>query len=177
MSPTGYCSYCRSAQPLGEAWEGNQPAFWCQRCGRPVESPQAGGETLAARPPLVLCIDDDRLLLQLFSDALERFGFRTVVARDGPSGIEVAKRERPALILLDYLMPTMDGLDVCRHLRADPALRDTQIILLTATEKPELAAQAREAGATLTLEKTFGPEAIVETIEQLLGWKPDPGIL
>ncbi len=177
MSPTGFCQYCRSVQPLGEAWEGNQPAFWCQRCGRPVASPHAGGETLSARPPLVLCIDDDRLLLQLFSDALERFGFRTAVANDGPTGIEVAKRERPAIILLDFVMPTMDGLEVCRRLRADPDLRDTRIILLTATEKPELVTQAREAGATLTLQKIFGPESIVETIERLLGWKPDPGTL
>ncbi len=177
MSPTGYCPYCRAVLPLGETWEENQPAFWCQRCGRPVEATQAGGRSPAAQPPLVLCIDDDRLLLQLFSDALEQFGFRTAVARDGPSGIEIAKRERPALILLDYLMPTMDGLEVCRQLRADPKLRDTRIILLTASEKPELAALAREAGATLTLEKTFGPEAVVEAIERLLGWKRTPKIL
>ncbi len=177
MSPTGYCRNCRSVQPLGEIRDGDEPAFWCQMCGRPVAPPHAERETLSTRPPLILCIDDDRLLLRLFSDALERFGFRTAVAPDGPSGIEATKRERPAIILLDFMMPAMDGLEVCRRLRADPDLRETQIILLTAIEKPDLAAEAREAGATLTLRKPFGPESVVMTIERVLGWKPGPGTL
>ncbi len=174
MSPFGFCPNCRSVRSLGEFREGDQPAFWCETCGRPVAPSHADRESLSTRPPLILCIDDDRLLLHLFSDALERVGFRTAIAPDGPTGLEVARRERPALILLDYMMPRMDGLEVCRRLRADPALRDVRIILLTAIDKPELVAEARKAGATITLGKPFGPESVVETIERLLGWKPGP---
>ncbi len=140
-------------------------------------SPARGGADAFGAAPLILCIDDDRLLLRLFSDALERYGFRTAVAPDGPTGIEVAKGERPALILLDFMMPAMDGLEVCRRLRAEPALRETRIILLTAREDPELGPQAREAGATLTVRKPFGPDFVVETIERVIGWKPGPGKL
>jgi CheY-like chemotaxis protein len=172
MSPIGYCQNCRSRQPLGEFREGDQPAFWCQTCGRPVAPPPADGERLSPQPPTVLCIDDDRLLLRLFSDVLERFGFRTVVATDGATGIEVAKRERPTLILLDVVMPGLDGIEVCRRLRAEPELDETRIILLTALEDPELSAQGRAAGATLAIRKPFGPELIVETIQRVLDWRP-----
>lgn len=111
----------------------------------------------------------------LCREALQHCGYRVLLAADGHTGIEGAKRDRPALILLDFMMPTMDGLEFCRRLRAEPALRETQIILLTASERPDLDAEAREAGATLTLRKPFGPEAIVATVDGVLGRTLGPG--
>ncbi len=172
MSLTGYCGACQAVRRLREVREGDQPALWCQTCGQPVDPAQAGREERPAPPPLILYIDDDRLLLRLFSDALEEVGFRTTVAPDGPTGLAVAKRERPAAIIVDFIMPVMDGLEVCRRLRAEPDLQATPILLLTAVEKPEMAAQAREAGATFTLQKTFGADPIVEAVARVLGGKP-----
>src|SRR5574337_1002102 len=119
----------------------------------------------------ILYIDDDRPLLTLCCDVFEQHGYRTIIATDGPSGIESAKNGRPDLVLLDVVMPGMDGLEVCRRLRADPDLRDTPIILLTTLQDLSLDAKGMEAGATLIMRKDFGSTEIVSTIEHILGRK------
>ncbi len=121
--------------------------------------------------PTILCIDDDRLVLGLCTRVLEAHGYRVVMATHGQAGIAIAQKERPALILLDILMPVMDGFAVCRQLRADPALRHTPIVLLTALAAPDLEAQGAEAGATLSLRKPFNFAQVLPTLEQLLGRK------
>ena len=125
-------------------------------------------EKAAASRKTILYVDDDRLLLTLCCDVLEDHGYRTVIATDGPSGIAAAKSVRPDLILLDVMMPGMDGYEVCRRLRADPALRDTPIILLTAMQDLRLDAKGRKAGATLSMRKDFGSTEIVIILEQVL---------
>jgi CheY-like chemotaxis protein len=124
--------------------------------------------------PTVLYIDDDRFLLTLCCDVLEGHGYRTLIATDGPSGIETAKQGRPDVILLDVFMPGMDGLQVCRHLRAVPDLRGTPIILLTARQDLKLDAEGLDAGATLTLRKGFSSVELLSAIDRLLGRNPGP---
>jgi CheY-like chemotaxis protein len=121
--------------------------------------------------PTILLIDDDRLVLGVCTAALEGHGYRVVMATHGQAGIAMAQRERPALILLDIMMSGMDGFEVCRHLRADPALRHTPIILMTAMKEPELEAKGAAAGATLSIRKPFDPGQIVNTVERALGRK------
>ena len=130
----------------------------------------------AARPT-ILYIDDDRFLLTLCCDLLEQHGYRTLLATDGPTGIETAKAGRPDLILLDLVMPGIDGLEVCRQLRILPGLRKTPIILFTVRQDLKLDAEALEAGATLTLRKEFGSVELLCTIARLLGRKGGPGAL
>jgi len=125
-------------------------------------------EQAAASRKTILYIDDDRLLLTLCCDVLEAHGYRTIIATDGPSGIEAAKAARPDLILLDVMMPGMDGYEVCRRLRAEPALQETPIIVLTAIQDLRLDTQGKEAGATLTMRKDFGSTGIVSTLAELL---------
>jgi len=119
--------------------------------------------------PTVLCIDDDRLVLGVCTTALEAHGYRVVMATNGRAGIAIAEKERPALILLDIVMPGMDGFDVCRQLRADPAFRHTPIVIMTAMNEPDLEAKGAEAGATLSIRKPFDPEQVVSTVDQCLG--------
>ncbi len=176
MSPRAFCPYCKSVQPLGTYQEGDQPRAWCQTCGTPVE-PTLRARQPAPPSPTVLCIDDDRLVLGVLREVLQRQGYRVLLAPDGRTGIETAKQERPALILLDYMMPTLDGFEVCRRLRSDPALQAVRIILLTANERPDLDTEARQAGATLTIRKPFEADAIVATVDGVLGRKPDPNIV
>jgi len=130
----------------------------------------------AARPT-ILYIDDDRFLLTLCCDLLEQHGYRTLLATDGPTGIETAKAGRPDLILLDLVMPGIDGLGVCRQLRILPGLRKTPIILFTVRQDLKLDTEALEAGATLTLRKEFGSVELLRTIARLLGRKGGPGAL
>ncbi len=168
MGRTGSCPNCGSVQLVGEVREGNKPRFWCLTCGSTLEAARVEGATASEPQRTILCIDDDRLVLSVCHDALEDQGYRVLTATDALAGIALAKQDRPDLILLDVLMPGMDGFEVCELMRADPDLRETPIVLLTAMSIPELESRGAEVGATLTMRKPFGPERIVSTVERML---------
>ncbi len=133
------------------------------------------GETPARRASTrVLCIDDDPLVLHFLRGFLEPRGYRILMADDGLRGLELARRERPDVILLDLMLHGLSGFDICRKLRAAGPLRTTPIILLTVVGDPHVPITAEEAGATITLRKPTDPETIVSTIEQVLGQKERP---
>jgi len=137
--------------------------------GRSARSGNLDAPDLAGRPrhshrPRVLCIDDDQLLLVLFRDTLEAQGFEPLTAADGRSGIEIAQKERPDLILVDVLMPRMSGYDVCRTLRSVPGFQNTPIILFTALADPRLEAKALAAGATRAFPKLFNLEKLMDVL-------------
>jgi len=116
----------------------------------------------------VLWIDDDPLLLGLCVGVLEKHGYRVLTATDGAAGIAVAHAEPPDVILLDVLMPTLSGFEVCRQLRADPKLHDTPIILLTALDDPGVRPRGVTVGATATFRKPANPAAIVALLDTVL---------
>jgi len=122
----------------------------------------------------ILVVDDDRLLRQMVRDFLEVAGFAVAEAVDGPDGFAQATTGLPDLILLDVMMPTMTGFEVCQQLRADPRLKDTPIILLTALEDAGVETMGKKAGATTTLRKPFGPEYIIEFLGKVLRRKSGP---
>jgi len=121
--------------------------------------------------PKVLCIDDDKLLLGLVKHTLEGAEFEALIAADGPLGIAMAKKERPTLILLDVMMPEMDGFEVCRRMRADPILKDIPIIIVTAMVDPKLNVKGFQAGATLAIQKPYDPRKLIATIKTALALK------
>ena len=134
--------------------------------------------TAAARIPppraLVLCIDDDPLVLHFYEDFLPEHGYQTLTATDGLLGIQIAQPSCPDVILLDVMLRGLSGFDICRMLRADPALRDIPIILVTVWDDPSVATTGREAGATLTLQKTADVQRIVSAIAEVLHLPPAP---
>ncbi len=132
-------------------------------------------EAMAPGPPTILCIDDDPLLLQLCRELLEADGYRVRTAPDGQAGLEVAQQARPDLILLDVVMPGMDGLEVCRSLRADPRLGGIPVILLTAYHTPNPAVHGLFAGATHTMRKPVRPETLLQSIAIILRATPRGG--
>ncbi len=128
-------------------------------------------EGQTAAKPTILYVDDDRLLLKLCCDVLELHGYRTIIASDGAMAIETAREARPDLILLDVMMPGIDGLEVCRRLRADPVLHATPIILLTSLQDLGLDTKGLKAGADRVLRKQFSSLDVVTVIEELLAKK------
>ena len=101
--------------------------------------------TLAALPvaaaparATVLCIDDDPLVLYFYRDFLAGHGYRTLAVLDGLQGLTLAHQDRPDVILLDVMLRGLSGFDICRKLRADPALRDIPILLLTTWNHPSV---------------------------------------
>ena len=168
MARIEFCPYCKSTQPE-QTVEEDQSEGFCPICGYPLQAELTDPGPF--RPATILWIDDDQLLLSFCCDALRQRGYKVLVAADGPTGIETARTERPDLIILDVVMPGMDGIEVCRRLRADPQTKTTPIVLLTAFHGPKLSLKGRQAGATSTIRKPFGPEHIINVIGKILGPK------
>ena len=116
----------------------------------------------------ILVVDDDRLLRQMVRDFLEVAGFAVAEAVDGPDGFAQATTGLPDLILLDLMMPGMDGYTVCHRLKANPATRDLPVIFLTASPDLSLNRQAYAAGAVACLTKPFRREALVAVVNTTL---------
>jgi CheY-like chemotaxis protein len=172
MSHPRWCPACRAVQSVQERPGGGPAQLQCATCATPFDAVDAAGTAAAPPRATVLCIDDDPLVLHFYRAFLEHRGYRTLTADDGPVGLEIAQRERPDVILLDVMLRGLSGFDICRKLRAEPALWHAPIILLTVWDHPSLMATGREAGATLTLRKPADAETIVAAIEQVLG-QPD----
>jgi two-component system chemotaxis response regulator CheY len=118
----------------------------------------------------VLIADDDEFIRRLVVTTLEDVsGVRLVEARDGREAIDVASRERPALILLDVAMPSMDGIEACRRLRSSPETSATPIVMLTAHAAEGDETRALEAGADRYLTKPFSPLDLLRIVDELPG--------
>lgn len=115
-------------------------------------------------PKTILIVEDDetdRLIVRLF---LEQAGYRVLEADSAEAGLDLCGRTRPDLMLIDGLLPMMDGFQMTRALRAIPEYRDTPILILSGLEEPEWPARALEAGATGFILKSNDWDSLVETI-------------
>jgi two-component system phosphate regulon response regulator PhoB len=117
----------------------------------------------------ILIADDQDGMRRLLRTMLAGVPYEILEAGDGNEALEVALRERPALVLLDLRMPGLDGLEVCRRLRAVPALRGTAVVMLTAERGPDVQRRAEEIGADAYLTKPFSPLEVCDLVEELLG--------
>ena len=119
--------------------------------------------------PLVLCADDDEDILSLVSLRLQRAGFEVVTAADGDEAVEIARARRPALAVLDVMMPKRTGYEVLAELRNDETLREMKVILLSARVQEGDVARGMEAGADAYLAKPFKARDLVSKVQELLG--------
>ena len=83
----------------------------------------------------IVVIDDDQVTLEILNKMLSKDDFEVFCAKDGKSGLELVRSEKPGLVLLDLLLPKVHGLEVCQKIKKDPDLKKTKIILMTATYK------------------------------------------
>ncbi len=116
----------------------------------------------------VLIVDDDPLIGQFLVDVLDGKGFTVTVARNGKEGLEAARSQKPDLILLDVMMPELDGFQVCEALRRDAGLEAIPVVMLTAMENQKLNELAFEAGAEVCMTKPFQPDRLVNIINLAL---------
>jgi response regulator RpfG family c-di-GMP phosphodiesterase len=119
--------------------------------------------------PRILLVDDDRRVRQLVGLTLPADDYELSFAEDGADAIRSAHRLNPDLILLDYQMPGIHGVDVCAAIRSDPATAETPIIMLTGHNDEEIRDRAVSAGANGFLTKPFSPLTLEQTIRALLG--------
>jgi two-component system phosphate regulon response regulator PhoB len=116
----------------------------------------------------VLLAEDDPDIRHLVSARLRRSGFEVVETGDGDAALAATRRSRPDLVLLDLRMPRLDGLDVLRALRADPATARLPVLILTARTRPLDVEPGRDAGVTGYIVKPFSPGELVRRVEETL---------
>ncbi|MBI2504745.1 MAG: sigma-54-dependent Fis family transcriptional regulator [Candidatus Latescibacteria bacterium] len=111
--------------------------------------------------PKVLIVDDVPANLNILRDALEKEAYRIFAATSGPGALRIAVANRPELILLDVVMPEMDGYEVCRRLKADEATRDIPVIFITARDEKESLLRGFKAGGVDYVVKPFAEEEVL----------------
>lgn len=127
------------------------------------------GKTETVRPPAtILVVDDEDDVINLVSFNLRAAGFQVLVARDGVAALELARHERPDLIILDLMLPEMDGISVCEVLRQQPTSAQTPVIMLTAWATDRARLVGLQAGANDYVTKPFSPRELVRRVQGLL---------
>lgn len=116
----------------------------------------------------ILVIDDHPETLNIIQRVLQQQGYITLGARSGFRGLSLAESENPDLVLVDGMMPEMDGWEVCRHLRSNPKLSDIPIIMFTAVDEADKKLAGFDAGADDYLTKPTEPEELIERVKTIL---------
>ncbi len=124
----------------------------------------------------VLIVDDDPNILFLISEVLTRNGYEPLMAYSGAAALELIKLHRPELVVLDIMIPGLDGFEVCKKIKADPELKDTRIIILTAKTKAADIQTGLAAGADSYFTKPFKITELLEKVKELLGHDDAAGL-
>jgi two-component system alkaline phosphatase synthesis response regulator PhoP len=119
----------------------------------------------------VLVVDDEAYILNILDFSLDSEGFRVITAANGEEALRKATDERPDLVILDVMMPKIDGFEVCRALKAKKETQSIPIILLTAKDREADRQKGDEVGADLYMTKPFSPARLIAAVQELLGSK------
>ncbi|MBT5571115.1 MAG: phosphate regulon transcriptional regulator PhoB [Alphaproteobacteria bacterium] len=118
--------------------------------------------------PHVLIVEDEPALVELLSYNLEKAGFQINVARDGDEALLAVQERKPDIVLLDWMLPYVSGIEICRRIRRNPDTRDLPIILLTARGEEDDRIRGLEAGADDYVVKPFSPSELVARVRAVL---------
>jgi two-component system phosphate regulon response regulator PhoB len=118
--------------------------------------------------PLILIVEDEAALVTLLRYNLEREGFRVVSAPDGEEALLLAREEKPDLVLLDWMLPLLSGIEVCRQLRRLPETRAVPIIMLTARGEEGDKLRGLDSGADDYVTKPFSPSELIARIRAVM---------
>jgi two-component system response regulator VicR len=125
---------------------------------------------MAADSKRVVCIEDEPEMIDLVRLILGRKGFDVIGANGGIEGLEVVKAEKPDLVLLDLMMPDMDGWEVYQQLKADPVLSEIPVVVVTAkAQSIDKVLGLHIAKVDDYITKPFGPQELLESVEKILG--------
>jgi two-component system alkaline phosphatase synthesis response regulator PhoP len=116
----------------------------------------------------ILVVDDDKEIVRLVRAYLEKAGYKVLFAYDGETALHILRRDRPALVVLDLMLPDQDGWDITRLVRGDPSLADTPIIMLTARIDDTDKIIGLELGADDYVTKPFNPREVVARVRSVL---------
>ncbi len=121
-----------------------------------------------SRKKKILVVDDEKALTALVSLHMKMAGFEVLTANNGEKALELAGEEKPDLIILDLMLPKIDGWEVCKRLRQDPGISNIPVIMLTARAETEDKLKGFEAGADDYVTKPFSPRELVARVKRVL---------
>ncbi len=116
----------------------------------------------------VLVVDDEEYIQHILSFSFGAEGYDVVTASDGEEGIDKARNQKPDVIVMDIMMPKMDGYEACKRLKSDPQTRNIPVILLTAKGRDTDRKLGSEAGADDYVVKPFSPGRLIERVEGIM---------
>lgn len=120
-------------------------------------------------PTKILVVDDETLVRTMLCDGLAAAGHTAVPATSGEEALRLAKSERPACVVLDIMMPSLDGYDTCAALKAESETAMIPVLLISATTDGKVAARAKQVGATSVLRKPVRMDELQRAISRALG--------
>jgi two-component system alkaline phosphatase synthesis response regulator PhoP/two-component system response regulator VicR len=123
----------------------------------------------------ILAVDDERHIVRLVQVNLERQGYEVVTAFDGKEALEKVSSEQPDLIVLDVMMPYMDGFEVLQNLKRDPGTRDIPVIMLTAKAQDADVFRGWQSGVDCYLTKPFNPMELIAFVKRIFKSLEDDG--
>ncbi len=124
--------------------------------------------------PKILIVDDEPHMLRVTEFSLRRGGYQLIIGRNGREAIELAEREQPSLIVMDVLMPELDGLGALRLLKQSPKTASIPVIMLTARGHVMTRQDAEDSGASLFLTKPFSPNQLLTEAKRLIDAQAPP---
>ncbi len=119
-------------------------------------------------PKKILVADDEIFMLRLLEMTFKKGGYEVICCRDGHEALAMAATTLPQLIVLDVMMPGLDGLGALRQLKGSPATKDIPVVVLSAKGQALTRVEAQEAGAALFLAKPFSPNQLLSEAQKIL---------
>ncbi len=119
-------------------------------------------------PPKILIVDDEPSIIIPLEFLMEQNGYEVLVAHSGEESIEIIAKDKPALVLLDIMLPGIDGYEVCEIIRLNPEWRDIKVIFLTAKGREVDRAKGMVLGADAYITKPFSNAEVIQRIRDLL---------
>ena len=117
----------------------------------------------------ILAVDDEPHILKLVTFSLAQHGYEVIQATDGMSAVEVAESEQPDLILMDVMMPLLDGYGACERIKANPKTSHIPVVMLSAKSQASEQKEGLDRGALCYITKPFTPRELVERVGELVG--------
>lgn len=117
----------------------------------------------------VIVIDDEPFILMMIADKLKKANIDVTTLRESIHALEVIKKDKPELIILDWMMPELSGIELCQMIKADPELKDIPIFMLTAKGQDSDEQQGIQCGVSRFITKPFSPRSLLAMVQEIIG--------
>lgn len=119
-------------------------------------------------PHKVVIVEDNPVILKLYTRLLQKAGFIPIPATNGQEGLNLILLEKPAVAIIDYVLPLLSGIEICRKIRSHPEYAEIRLLLFTADERPEIQRQALQAGADLVIRKGAEASELIDAVQLVI---------